>query len=362
MDERLSLPSASSRARDSRCPGALNIINALRLAGLLREEVHPWTESGTKIHAASTGEEVELDHAETSALETVEARLDKLKKLLGVPGRAEEIVERRFWMRDGLRKIASGKPDRIWRFDDTSVIPDIKTGWGETEAEESNLQFRAYAVLERLNRPEVDQVIVATINAHGKPPKPVVYDRAALLEAEQEWRSEIRACMAPGAPRVAGPIQCKYCPAKLHCQQAQAVLKETSSLTIHETGLTVTNEELAALLDRCGLAEKMIGTIRAEARRRLETGLEVPGWQLAPGRSTTPITDIQSVFSKCAEMGIQPEAFTAVCSITKKALTDLLKNATGQKGKALDTIIAQVTAGATESKQSAPTLKRRTAE
>ena len=358
-NERLNLPSASSRARDSRCPGALNLIRSLQEQGLLVERTHAWTESGTCIHAAVEGEEVDLEHDEETARETVVARLASLREHLTVPLDADELIEERLWLRGGLKRIASGKPDRIWRYGATSVIPDIKTGWGVTEAEETNLQFRAYAVLEWLNRADVEEVIVATINAHGAKPKPVVYDVEALQMAEQEWRDEITACNQPDAPRVAGPIQCKYCPAKLHCDKAREVIPQVAALTIHEPGMIVTNEQIAELLDRCGHAEKMIGEIKAEAKRRLtEDPASVPGWQIVPGKVTKPVTDLTTVFNRCIGKGVTAEQFTAACSLTKTNLTDALKTAMGIKGKALNAIIDEVLAGATAEKQSAPSLKR----
>ena len=359
VDERLDLPSASSRERDSRCPGARNLIRKLAAAGQLVEEIHSWTESGTRIHAASEGHDVELEHDETVALETVEGRLAALRKELGVPDDAEELIEKRLWLYDGLRKIASGKPDRIWRFGSTSVIPDIKTGWGEVEPEETNLQFRGYAVLEYFDRPGVQRVIVAKVGAHGPKPKPVVYEEPDLLRAKDEWLAEVEACKQPDAPRVAGSIQCKYCPAKLHCPEAQAVVSQVASLTIHEPGLVVTNEQLVELLDRCSTAEKMVAVIRAEARRRLKDDPNsLPGWTLTPGRTTSKVVDLATVFSRCTAKGVTAEQFTAACSITKKDLTDVLKATTGLKGKALNAVIDEVLEGATEEKTSAPVLKR----
>lgn len=361
MNERLGLPSASSRARDSRCPGALNFIRALLASGAkLDDGAQPWTESGTRIHDASTGEEIDLDHNETLSLETVQERLQTLREALNVPDDAEEVIERRFWLRDGLRKIASGKPDRIWRFGDTSVIPDIKTGWGEVEPEESNLQYQSYAVLEYVNRSECRNAVVATISAHGKRPHPVIYNESKLRLAEQIWRSEIFTNSLADAPRVAGPIQCKYCPAKLHCDKAQAVVPEMATLTIYGAGLVVSNEDLAALLDKCGHAKKMIGEIEAEAKRRLANDPEaLSGWELDNGKEKSSISDLTTVFNRCLEKGVTAEQFTAGCSITKKNLTEALKTATKQKGKALDGVVKEVVEGCTSSKTTVASLKRK---
>jgi hypothetical protein len=331
------------------------------VAGVELERVKKdWTESGTRIHAASTGEELELEQSETVALETVQSRLSWLRDALGVPADAEELVERRLWLRDGLRKIASGQPDRIWRTGGTSIIPDIKTGWAEVEAEDSNLQFRAYAVLEYVTRGDVEEVIVATIGAHGKKPMPVKYDAAALTLALHEWLAEIDECNKPDAPRVAGDIQCKYCPAKLHCDKTQAVVRETSQLTIHVPGLTVSNDDLAALLDRCGLAKRVIGEIEAESKRRLENDANCFGgrWMLEPGKVTHKITALGVVYGRCVENGVTAEGFTEHASITKTALTECLRKATGLKGKALEALVKKVMGGATTDKQSAPSLKR----
>lgn len=359
-DERLSLPSASSRARDSRCPGALNLIRSLIEAGVsLDDGNRPWTESGTRIHAAVAGEEIDLEHEEESARETVAARLARLRKDLAVPDDAVEIIEQRFWLRLGLKKIASGQPDLVWVFGNTAVIPDIKTGWLNAEREDSNPQLRAYAVLIALNAPGIERVIVALAQAHGAKPQPVEYNKATLDAAELEWRAEILECNNPDAPRIAGPVQCKYCAAKLHCDKARAVVGEVAALTIHEQGLTVTNEEIVALLDRCGHAKRMIGEIEAEAKRRLAADPAcLPGWKLAEGKTAHPITDLVTVFNRCLTKGITAEQFTAGCSITKKNLTAALKTATSTKGKALDATVKEVLEGCTGEKKAAFSLER----
>lgn len=357
-DERLDLPSASSRDRDSRCPGARNLIRALRLTGHLVERTHSWTESGTRIHDAVAGEDIDLDHSEEAARETVVARIAKLREDLGVPPDAVEHVERRLWLRDGLLRVSSGKPDIVLVYGNTALIPDIKTGWGDVEHEASNLQLRAYAVLAWLEH-GVDRVIVAIAKAQGARPVPVEYGPAELEVARQEWLAEIAETNKPGAKRVAGNVQCNYCPAKLHCPEAQKAVPELAMVTIHEPGLVVSNQDLAALLDRCGHAKKMIGEIEAEAKRRLADDPEaLPGFKLVPGSKRSTITDLATVFARCNAHGIAAEDFTAACTITKTNLTAALKDALQLKGKALNTVIDEVLDGCTEEKQSAPQIKQ----
>lgn len=357
-DERLDLPSASSRDRDSRCPGSRNLIRALRLTGHIVERTHSWTESGTRIHDAVAGEGGDLEHAEEVARETVVARIAKLREDLGVPADAVEHVERRLWLRDGIRRVASGKPDIILMYGDTALIPDIKTGWGDVEHEASNLQLRGYAVLAWLEH-GVKRVIVAIAKAQGARPVPVEYGPEELAQARQEWLAEIAETNKPGAKRVAGDIQCNYCPAKLHCPEAQAVIPQTAMVTIHEPGLVVSNQDLTTLLDRCGHAKKMIGEIEAEAKRRLADDPDaLPGFKLVPGAARGTIKDLATVFSRCHAHGITAEDFTAACSITKTNLTAALKDALQLKGKALNAVIGEVLAGCTEEKQSAPQIKR----
>jgi hypothetical protein len=48
------------------------------------------------------------------------------------------------------------------------------------------------------------------------------------------------------------------------------------------------------------------------------------------------ITDIQTVWNRCAEKGVQPEDFIAKTSIGLGSVKELVKAATGLKGKALD--------------------------
>jgi hypothetical protein len=360
-DVRENLPSSSSRARDQRCPGALNFIRALRESGVVLDDGNkPWTESGTRIHAAVAGEEIDLEHDEESAKEIVQARLQRLHEDLGAPSDAAEIKEDRMWLRDGMRKIASGQPDIVWIYGDIAVIPDVKTGWLNAEREDVNPQLRSYAVLVWLNIPGIHRVIVALAQAHGKKPHPVGYDEGALRLAEEEWRAEIDACNQPDAPRVAGDKQCKYCPAAPHCEKANALV-DSMALTVRGREITgITDSELSGMLDLCKPVKDQINKIEAEAKRRKEANPDcLPDWELVPGKVAHPIIDLVTVFNRCTDHGITPEKFTEACSITKKSLTEALKTATGKKGKALDDIVKQVVEGATIDKPSAAQLKRK---
>ena len=107
------------------------------------------------------------------------------------PSDAVEVKETRLWLTQNGERIASGKPDIVWYFGDTAVIPEVKTGWLNAEQEDANLQLRAQAVLVWLNNREVIRVIVALAQAHGENPMPAEYDEAALSMAYREWMDEI---------------------------------------------------------------------------------------------------------------------------------------------------------------------------
>ena len=273
------------------------------------------------------------------------------------PSDAVEVKETRLWLTQNGERIASGKPDIVWYFGDTAVIPEVKTGWLNAEQEDANLQLRAQAVLVWLNNREVIRVIVALAQAHGENPMPAEYDEAALSMAYREWMDEIDRCNQPDAPRVAGPLQCKYCPAKTHCPEAHQVVK---TLATAQPGVLAAVVTLEQLYDACAAAEGVIDKIRAEIKRRLEIDPDAFGGRivLKPGRVTTPIVDLPIVFARCYEKGISAEQFTAACSLPKKNLLPLLKAATGTKGKALDALVEEIIEGATAEKQAAPSLAR----
>src|SRR5215472_9882719 len=150
--ERLDLPSASSAYRRRRCTGSENLIGELRKRGLLKE-IPPGADatSGTLVHAAWAGQDVQLSPAQEQTLATLK---DLETMVLADWGALEPYLllgrEQRLWCRKGIEPLHSGQYDVAYVSADLdgrltwerALILDAKTLYGEIDPAEHNDQLR----------------------------------------------------------------------------------------------------------------------------------------------------------------------------------------------------------------------------
>ena len=101
--------------------------------------------------------------------------------------------------------------------------------------------------------------------------------------------------------------------------------------------------------------------IASSFKQRVEAG-EVKGYGIKQKKGKRSISDVGTVFSRAAAQGVTAEAFTAECSIALGALNTLLKAATGEKGKGLEAIAAEVLRDATETSKGSTEVVKLTLE
>jgi CRISPR/Cas system-associated exonuclease Cas4 (RecB family) len=360
MSERQGLPSASGIERLALCPGSFRL-----------EQGQPDTssaesESGTRIHAWLAGvarfdtlteEEKELGQL----CETIAARVvGRWESEISDSFPSVQIREKRNWFVVNEVRVMSGQADLIVLNGGHALIIDYKTGRGEVEDPSLNLQLRALAVL--VDQQELETVTVGIVQPLAvAEPKLCRYDQAALAIARQELLAILDAANAPDAPLIPGDRQCKYCRAALVCPARRQEFEKLALTTIHETGLTVSNQDLAALLDKCGPAAKLIGQIKAEAFRRAEedpdTWREL-GFEIQTPKGRSEISDIATVTNRLNEMGVPWPEITAKCKLPKTAVKDLLRPVVKGKDITLKDAEWEVLKGATEQKAGKPKLCR----
>jgi hypothetical protein len=120
---------------------------------------------------------------------------------------------------------------------------------------------------------------------------------------------------------------------------------------------TLTNQTLAAFLDRAAQAEAVIEACRSEARRRLAEGDAIDGWTLKDGSVRESITDSEKVASRFLELGTYEQLSPAI-TLNKTKLKEAIKTATGFKGQQLTNKLDALLDGCTESKAGQPTLTK----
>jgi hypothetical protein len=166
-----------------------------------------------------------------------------------------------------------------------------------------------------------------------------------------------------GQPRTPSESACRYCKGKPYCSEARelAIAPPLSNVPVGTTpdaiAATLTNQTLAAFLDRAAQAEAVIEACRAEARRRLSEGDSIEGWTLKEGSVRESISNSEIVASRFLELGTYEQLSSAI-TLNKTKLKDALKVATGTKGRDLESKLDQLLAGCTESKTGQPTLTR----
>jgi hypothetical protein len=369
IDERLNLPSASGLERIMLCPGSW-----------LLEQQHGRDEKtadsikGDRIHAFLAGQipftDLTPDEQETALL-FAPILAEVIQSTLGIKPEEphQAVVEERYFLSDpeSLLPCFSGKADRIDIHERKALVVDYKTGRNEVTESASNPQLRALAVMTWLEH-SVDGVYTAIIQPYAHPKFTVAYYEADDIDrALKELLDTLKASKVPNATRTPGEKQCKYCRAKLHCPEAIVGVESLAVTVVHpQNGEVVSGDQLAALGDRCGQAEAVIASIRAEMRRRLEANpASVPGWKLEENSPIREITDAQRAFQLLSSAGaelklpaLDPQLFVGCCKVKISEVDKLWKNYTGQKSTDAKADLNKRLESVIEKKAKAPSLVR----
>lgn len=365
MDERRNLPSASAASRYAACLGSFDLERQVA-------EVESTADAaiGNRIHAAlaletvndlTTDESWIIDRCREQELELVKATFGDVE--------TNCFREKRLWSldKDG-NKLWSGKPDVIYTVNDDGMlyglIIDYKSGRGAVENAAENLQLRCLvALLDESWGFTMDRITVAIIQPLAGPPSVAVYESSDIHSAILESNGLMKEIQKVGQPRTPSEAACKYCKGKPYCKEARELAvapplaDAPAGITPDAIAATLTNQTLAAFLDRAAQAEAVIEACRAEARRRLAEGDAIEGWTLKDGAVRETITDSEKVASRFLELGTYEQLAPAI-ALNKTKLKDAVKTATGFKGQQLTAKLDALLDGCTESKAGQPTLTR----
>ena len=366
MDERLNLPSASAASRYAACLGSWMLESQV-----VEQEATADAQIGNRIHAALALETVnDLTTDETWIIDR--CREQEIELVKSVFGDADTNVfrEKRLWSldKDG-NKLWSGKPDVIYTAEIDGMlcglIIDYKSGRGAVENAAENLQLRCLvALLDESWGFTMDKVAVAIIQPLAGPPSVAVYEAQEILQAVGESCSLMESIKKLGQPRTPSEQACKYCKGKPFCPEARElavappVVNAPAGITPDAIAATLTNETLAAFLDRAAQAEAVIEACRSEARRRLAEGDKIEGWTLKEGAVRETIKDTETVYLRFIEGGGTYEQIMPAVTLNKTKLKDAVKASTGTKGRELESKLSALLDGCTESKAGQSTLTR----
>ncbi len=305
-DPRGGRPSASGLERLCLCPGSWQAE-----ASCPEEAESADAAAGTRLHACMEHGSLPEDAAEAEAVAWCRRMEGELAaELLG-----DEVSDRRearLWARD---RAFSGQPDAVYLADDRALIVDYKFGRGEVASAPGNLQLAALAVLAGQAHPQVEEVFAAILQPFVSRDRPQVvrYSREDLQAAEAYLARAIEAAEAPGAVLRPGARQCRYCRAQAVCP---AALREALSCEAVVRWEALPPEARAELWRRAQLARRVADAVERRVKADLKAGSELPGLELAPGRTCFAVTDAQAAYVVLAEqLGISAEEFAACCKV-----------------------------------------------
>ena len=354
-DERKGRPSASGFKQYFLCNGSFTLGKASPA-----EPPSPAATRGTRVHGALSGESdrKELTQDELLTVEQLAIQEEILLDMFIKDGWAVDsvVAEKRLW-EEATESRWSGKADKIYILINTEkntagLIIDYKST-RYTDKSGDNLQLAALAALLDCDTSRgLDMCYVALVYPDGY--DQALYDIDALETAADECKQLVdRITITHTQKRVPSLEACKWCKAKSICPEARG---EVHKLVKVEPN-AVSAQDLPRLLKASSIAEAVIKEIRAQAKRFMAQGNEVPGWELQPGHVRSTITDTEQVYNRAAVLGIDGKAFSRQVTISKKDLVGLCRDELKLKGNKLDETVAELVEGCTTDKMTSQSLR-----
>jgi hypothetical protein len=355
-----------------------------------REEDTKDADAGNEVHAILAGEEDD-DKSPYNIVQTAEMCSDQCDRLRDEWLMPAETYEGYRELRYGLTTLSNvaivrqdsradfiftGQFDRLYIQGNRGLLVDFKALHGEHTNALHNPQLASLAVLVA-RRHKLTSVRVALVQPWKGKPTVADYIEGDLCRA-QVWLVETLRYVTAATPddRKAGK-HCNYCKANSVCEtfrdaQLQAIEvidpmtiagmdDETQKSAMWARACALTPAQHEAAYNGLAMVKRYAHAIGASFKARVEAG-EIPGYGIREKKGKRSVSDVGTVFTRAATHGVTAEAFTAECSIAIGALNGLLKTATGEKGKALDAIAAEVLRDATETSKGSTEVVKLTME
>jgi hypothetical protein len=227
-----------------------------------------------------------------------------------------------------LNGLTFGTADLVMVKGDRAIIGDAKFGWNPVEDAETNLQGWAYAIGVFEKYPDVQMVDVVFAQPRLNSVSRHAFFRSVDLDKLKVRVSTVIA-RAKHQPPELNPTEyaCLYCGAKATCtalhKKALIISNKFSPLTPDGELIDLYNPEQLATPDLRGKAEILRRVLepwcekvrRENTRYALETGEEIPGFEVATRAGRRTITDPQLTYELVKDK-LTPEEFAAVCEIS----------------------------------------------
>jgi hypothetical protein len=339
--ERGQWTSASSAGADKLCPGRhqaqAGIPNAEDKSSLFGDAVHQALAKGDPAGLSADQESIYLSVLEIEKKLCVKFFGPEVEGITPNPVR-----EKRYWSNWADPSLMhSGQVDRAHRKQTKALIVDIKSLAGEVAESPTNMQLRDLACLFDMNSVGIVELGVAIIQplvTHS--PEICVYSRADLMKARTEMYLRVEASNRPNAPRIPGPVQCKFCRAKSTCREHAAyvgTLLPAPRVLVDVPIAEWTPEQRQQFCDTFDIAQKWLDAAwdaMVEGARKSPDF--VPGYKLKENPQRGTIINLQRVFDRASALGVPLADFLEVSTIGKGNLKELLRKFAKLRGKQLD--------------------------
>lgn len=266
----------SDAARRLACPGSAALEEAH--AGTLCHQIA----AGMLTHGMATAPEGYGHDIQRTAEEYVGAVLESYHKAQTINPSAILAVE------DPVETpVGPGRVDALIAAPPYIKIYDLKYG-GRAVSACGNTQLRLYAIA-ALDKYDGKVAKMSVIQ-----PRRGVTSSEVMTAAElEEWRSRVIDPASEGMNRCGlrpGQEQCQYCTAKAVCRmRARQALQVTRYADRPPEELTPA--EIATVLSHAGECTRWLRDVQAYALQLAQAGVEIPGYQVVPGRTQRVYAD-----------------------------------------------------------------------
>ena len=236
------------------------------------------------------------------------------------------------------------------------TIADLKTGRGYVDADSEQLKIYALAAMASkiLQPKEIEFQIIQP--HHGE-------KRIHRMSADElgVWETQVLLpaiddAISDNPTYRPSEAACQWCPAKHICSAqkeqfdivaAQPDISVMSKDDIKEVMLSLTPEQITAILDKAPLVEKFIEAVKEHATKQMEAGAVLPGWQLQPKRASRKWIDSTVARQALTDAGLTDSEIFETELISPTAAEKLLPK---EQRVILDELTAKVSSGLTLAK------------
>ncbi len=314
-DERMGMPSASGMQRIALCPGSWLAERAYP------EESSEAAEAGTRLHKHMELGTLPEDPEEAEAVEWCRTQERLLVERYVAPMGADQVLrEVRWWAADGS---FSGQGDVVYVHEGCALIVDYKFGRAPVPAAASNMQLASLAKLAFDNLADIKVVFCAILQpfASRQEPRVVRYQLADVPQLRRYFGNLLAEAERPGARRVPGEEQCRYCKARAACPACNTLVARETQVDVATAWPDWTPEKKAEALRLANLAKKWAEAVERKAKSDLKDGFPIPGFSLGAGKQSFKISDAQGAFGQLnALIGLTGEEFAGCCTVKISAL------------------------------------------